>query len=177
MNNKKEIWIKEGYEIFAIFGLNGLKVELLAKKVGKSKSSFYHYFAELEIFIELLLMHHIQQAYVLDNKLKNANNINLDLINILLEHKTDLLFSKQLRINNEHLIFAEASRKAKEITRNSFISVWTKDLNLKLTQKQLEGIFELALENFCIQINLEDYNHDWLSSYFDHIKKIVENFE
>lgn len=177
MIDKKEIWIKEGYEIFAVSGLNGLKVEQLAKKVGKSKSSFYHYFAELELFVEALLSLYIQQAYVLNMKLKNANNIDSDLINILLEHKIDLLFSKQLRINSELQIFDEASTKAKEIARNSFILVWKKDLNLKLNQKQLEAIFELALENFYMQINPENFNPQWLSSYFDYLKKIVENFE
>lgn len=158
-------------------GLNGLKIEPLAKKVGKSKSSFYHYFAELELFIEALLKLYIQQAYVLDMKLKNANNIKPDSISILLEHKTDLLFSKQLRINNEVLIFVKTSTKAKEIVRDSFILVWAKDLNLKLNQKQLEAIFELALENFYMQINPENFNFEWLSSYFDYLKKIVDNFE
>ncbi|MFZ4399682.1 MAG: TetR/AcrR family transcriptional regulator, partial [Bacteroidales bacterium] len=43
----EEIWIIKGYETFAFFGENGLKVEQLAKSVGISKSSFYHHFADL----------------------------------------------------------------------------------------------------------------------------------
>ncbi len=50
MTENKDIWIKTGYEIFALSGENGLKIEVLAKKVGISKSSFYHHFADLEIF-------------------------------------------------------------------------------------------------------------------------------
>jgi len=57
--NNKEIWIKKGYEIFAISGQSGLKIEPLSKTVGKSKSSFYHHFADLEFFTEHLLKHHI----------------------------------------------------------------------------------------------------------------------
>lgn len=177
MAEKKEIWIKNGYETFALVGLHGLKVEQLAKKVGKSKSSFYHYFADLELFEEELLKYYIQQAYVLDQKLQNAKNINPELINILIAHKTDLLFSRQLRIHSERKIFAEASTKAKEIAGNSFILLWATDLNLKLSQKQLEGIFELALENFYLQINVENFNHEWLSKYFDYLRRIVENFD
>ncbi len=58
---KKEInkaWINAGYQIFAYEGPNGLKVERLAKAVGKNKSSFYHLFGDLEIFIDHLLKHH-----------------------------------------------------------------------------------------------------------------------
>ena len=51
-NDSKEIWIKKGYEIFAISGQNGLKIEPLAKTVGKSKSSFYHHFTDLELFTD-----------------------------------------------------------------------------------------------------------------------------
>jgi hypothetical protein len=38
MTATKEIWIKTGYEIFALKGESGLKVEMLARKVGISKS-------------------------------------------------------------------------------------------------------------------------------------------
>jgi hypothetical protein len=54
--------------------------------------------------------------------------------------------------------------------------VWIKDLNLQRTQKQLEGIFELALENFYLQINLNNLNHLWLSEYFANLKRVICNF-
>lgn len=75
MTENKDIWIKTGYEIFALSGENGLKVEALAKKVGISKSSFYHHFADLEIFREYLLKFHLYQAQVMAEKEKNAKNI------------------------------------------------------------------------------------------------------
>jgi AcrR family transcriptional regulator len=68
MTDSKEIWIKTGYEIFALSGQSGLKVEPLAKKVGKNKSSFYHYFADLDLFIDELLNFHIEQSYIISKK-------------------------------------------------------------------------------------------------------------
>jgi len=52
MTESLEIWIKAGYETFALTGLSSLKIEPLAKKVGKNKSSFYHYFADIELFVD-----------------------------------------------------------------------------------------------------------------------------
>lgn len=172
----KEIWIKTGYEIFTIRGHNGLKIEPLAKMVGKSKSSFYHHFADLEFFIECLLKHHIQQSYVIANKELQAKNIDPDLINILVEHRTDLLFNRQLRINQNIKTFSDTLIQSNKIVGDTFVKVWVRDLGLQLTQKQIEGIFTLALENFYLQINAENLNHKWLSAYFFNVKKITNNF-
>lgn len=172
----KDIWIKTGYEIFAISGVNALKIESLAKKVGISKSSFYHHFADLEIFIQHLLDYHIQQAYIIANKENNCKKIDPELIDILVEHKIDLLFNRQLRINRERKHYFEALTKSNKIVGNNFVVVWMNDLKLNLTEKQLAGIFELALENFYLQINDQNLNYQWLSDYFKNLKKIVQNF-
>jgi AcrR family transcriptional regulator len=114
MEESKDIWIKTGYEIFARSGVNGLKIESLAKKVGISKSSFYHHFGDLEIFIEDLLNYHIQQSHLIANKENNAKTIDPDLIDILVEHKADLLFNRQLRINREEKRFFEVLNKSNQ---------------------------------------------------------------
>jgi AcrR family transcriptional regulator len=176
MTDHKEIWIKTGYETFALSGQGGLKIEPLAKKVGISKSSFYHFFADLEIFVDELLKYHIEQSYIIAKKELNAKNINPELIDIIVEHKTDILFNRQLRINRESKIFSDVLTKSNEIVGNAFVMLWVRDLNLKLSQKQLESIFELALENFYLQINSENLNNQWLSNYFTNLKKIVQNF-
>jgi AcrR family transcriptional regulator len=176
MTDSREIWIKTGYKIFALSGQSGLKIEPLAKKVGKSKSSFYHFFADLELFVDELLRYHLAQSHIIAEKEQNAKSINPDLINIIIEHKTDILFNRQLRIHRDRKIFADVLTKSNEIIGNGFVMVWVKDLDLKLSQKQLESIFGLALENFYLQINTENLNHQWLSNYFAYIKQIIENF-
>ena len=105
--DSKQTWIQKGYEIFAISGQGGLKIEPLAKSVGKSKSSFYHHFADLELFTDYLLKHHIEQSYIIAEREKNANNIEPELVNILVEHRVDLLFNRQLRINRNIKSFSD----------------------------------------------------------------------
>lgn len=176
MLDNKDIWIKTGYEIFALSGENGLKIEVLAKKVGISKSSFYHHFADLEIFMEMLLKFHLHQAQLMAEKEKNAINIDPELIDILVAHKIDLLFNRQLRINQQQHHYKETLDKSNQIIGNEFVILWAKDLNLNLSQGQLESLFELALENFYLQINAENLNPAWLSAYFKNLKRIAQNF-
>lgn len=176
-NDNKLIWIKKGYEIFAISGFGALKIEPLSKSVGKSKSSFYHHFADLEIFTSFLLAYHIEQSNIIAVKEKNANNIDPELIDILVEHKIDLLFNRQLRINQNIPSFSDTLHQSNKIVGNAFVNIWVKDLDLKLTLKQLEGIFSLALENFYLQINPDTLNSIWLSAYFSNLKLITKNFQ
>lgn len=177
MIENKETWIQIGYKMVALQGFEGLKIEKLAKAVGISKSSFYHYFADLDIFIAHLLKYHIQQAYILAEKEKNAQNIAPELIDILVEHKIDLLFSRELYIYRNKKMFADTLLKTNEAIGNSFALVWLKELNLQLSPIQLEAIFELALENFFLQINSETLNHQWLSTYFLNLKRIASTFK
>ncbi len=176
MIDSKDIWIKTGYGVFAQNGEAGLKIESLARKVGISKSSFYHHFVDLKLFVDDLLEYHLQQAYIIADKELKAQKINPDLIDILVEHKTDLLFNRQLRINGNDKRFLEILNKTNTITGNAFVVLWVKDLNLHLSPKQLEGIFELALENFYLQINPDNLNHKWLAEYFGNLKRVVSNF-
>jgi len=176
-NDNQEIWIKKGYEIFATSGLSGLKIEPLSKAVGKSKSSFYHYFADLEIFMGCLLKHHIEQSKIIAQKEQNAKNIDPELITVLVEHKTDLLFNRQLRINQNNQSYAETLLLSNKVVGDAFVNVWVKDLNLQLSQKQIEGIFSLAIENFFLQINTDNLNYNWLSAYFTNLKRIASNFK
>lgn len=172
----KEIWLKNGYEIFAISGQGSLKIEPLARMVGKNKSSFYHHFADIELFIDALLEYHIEQSKVIARKEQEANSVDPDLINILLEHKIDLLFNRQLKINQNIKKYALALEQSNKNVGDAFINVWMQDLNLQLSRKQMEGIFNLAVENFFLQINIETINYHWLSDYFKNLKKMVGHF-
>lgn len=175
-SDNKDIWIKTGYEIFALDGMNGLKIEPLAKKVGKSKSSFYHYFADMELFIEELLKYHLKQSCIIAEAEKKAQNIDPELISVLVEYKLDLLFSRQLRFHKNIPVFDDTVLKSDKIIGEVLVMVWVKDLNLKLSTKQLAAVFELAIENFYLQVNADNINTIWLSAYFANLKKVASNF-
>ncbi len=177
MTEATEIWIVKGYEIFALHGEKAIKIERLAKEVGKSKSSFYHHFADLDYFTEKLLQHHLTQSWIIGEKERNAGKINPDLIDILIDHKTDLLFNRQLRINSNRSHFKDALVKSSRIIGTDLIQLWLKDTKLNLTPKQAEAVFELAMENFFLQIHQDNINKDWLLDYFDNLKRITRNFE
>lgn len=170
----KNEWIEEGYALFAEGGLATLKIERLAKRVHKSKSSFYHHFANLEIFVDELLDVHMLHSKQIALKEKHAKNIHPELIQILLEHKTDIFFNQQLRFNKSVKVFEASLQKSNQLIFDAFIEVWLKDLKLNLSVSQIEGIFSLALDNFFLQIHPQTFTLDWLRAYFDQLSISVQ---
>ncbi|PIB38283.1 TetR/AcrR family transcriptional regulator [Maribacter sp. 4G9] len=176
MIKPKELWIKEGYEIYALNGFESLKIERLAKVVGISKSSFYHHFADLEYFFEVLINHHCQKCSILSRKEKNCESIFPELIDTLVEHKIDLLFHRQLRINRNNKVIEAALLKSNRILGNYAVMLWAKEINLKLTTNQLNGLFEIVTDDFYMRINKDNLEYQYISNYFENLSQITKQF-
>lgn len=173
MKNNEDIWVTVGYDAFARQGRNGLKVEQLAQKAGVSKSSFYHRYSDVDLFVEVLLEKHLSQAQIIAHKERQANCISPDLVEILVEHRMDLLFNRQLRIDRANERFSSVLKKTNEIIGNDFVLLWLTDTRLNMSTKQAQALFSLALENFYLQVNEENLNREWLVNYFDHLKALM----
>ena len=174
--NIKQPWILEGYKLFSQEGHKGLKVEVIARKVKKSKSSFYHLFADIDCFMEELLAFHLERAKIIADRERFCNSIDPALINLLLEVKEDLLFNRQLRVNRSNTAFRDCFEKANQLVGNAFLEVWAREIGLENKPKLAEIFFGLVLENFYLQLTEETLTYDWLSDYFKNIRLMVEDF-
>lgn len=169
-------WIEEGYRIFAEEGPAGLKVEKLAKQVGKNKSSFYHLFAEMDLFVQSILDLHMVQAKEFARKEKEASDKE-GLIRVILDHKVDLLFNRQLRIHRDTKKFEKYFNLVNEISVPAVLPVWKKIIGLHENVQLAEMVLHLSLENFFLQITSETLNETWLNGYFDRIRQMVYHFQ
>jgi hypothetical protein len=174
--NIRQPWILEGYKIFSEEGSKGLKVEVISRKVVKSKSSFYHLFADIDCFTEELLTFHIERAKIIAEREKACNSIDPALINLLLEVKQDLLFNRQLRVNRSNTAFKQCFEKANQLVGNAFLEVWAKEIGLENKPKLAEIFFGLVLENFYLQLTDDSFTYNWFSDYFKNIRLMVAGF-
>jgi AcrR family transcriptional regulator len=174
--NIKRPWILEGYKLFSKEGLKGLKVEVMSRKVDKSKSSFYHLFADVECFMEELLAFHLERAKIIAERERLCNSIDPALINLLLEVKEDLLFNRQLRVNRSNPAFKQCFEKANQLVGNAFLEVWAEEIGLGNKPKLAEIFLALVLENFYLQLTEETITYEWLSDYFKNIRLMVIEF-
>ncbi|WP_430906802.1 hypothetical protein [Maribacter sp. 2-571] len=169
-------WVTAGYRSFSLEGPNGLIIERLSRTTGKNKSSFYHFFADVTIFTDVLLDFHLKQVALLAEKESKCRNLE-EFISILTEHRTDLLFNRQLRIYRSNTSFESCFSKSYEIALPSMLPIWALVIGLTENSRLAEMVLRLSIENFYLQITPENLNPEWLYAYFDSIKKMVEGFK
>ncbi len=170
-------WILAGYNLFWKQGINGLKIEVMAREVKKNKSSFYHHFADLEVFLEHLLNYHIERAKIIAERERQCKQIIPDLINALIEFKEDLLFSRQLRIQSNNIQFRNCYEKINDIVGDSVLEIWAEMLGLRNNQSLAKLVLKLSLDNFYLQITEESLTYEWLLNFISDFQTISEEFK
>lgn len=176
MNNKEEIWINQGYQFFAYEGKDSLKIERLSRAVGKNKSSFYHLFADKDIFLERLLEFHLGRAKGMIQKEAEAQNES-ELIDIIIEHKTDLLFNRQMRIHRGNSDFERYLNEINAISLPALLPVWKEIIGLHEDSYLAQMVLQLSVENFYLQITEENLTKSWLSEYFINIRQMINHIQ
>jgi len=177
IENKLTPWLKIGYTIFAYKGLNELKIEVLSRLVNKSKSSFYHHFADMEIYLDYLLNFHIKQAFMISEEIKNKNLNTEDILTLIIEHKDDIFFHKQLRINRDKKIFYNCFQKAYFYISNAFMEYWTKEVGLTNNTQISKELLDLIEENFYLSITEQNFTYNRLLDYMTNIKELINNLK
>ena len=176
MREVEKKWFEMGYRCFAYEGPSSLRVERLSKAVGKNKSSFYHLFADLEVFTGRLLEFHLSQAKAISKREAGAKSED-ELISIILEHKIDLLFNRQLRIHRDNPKFKKYLDGISQFSVQGLLPVWKKIISLSENSALAQMVLHLSLENFYLQITDEILNESWLKAYFADIRRMVALFK
>lgn len=166
-------WLAIGYQKFGKEGPKGLKVEGIAKEVGKSKSSFYHHFADLEVFTESLLQCHLQKARGIAQNARRCKTMVPDMLNLLLESKADILFNRQLRIHRHIPAFKRCFEQSHEPIESAFLKIWSESLGLGDKTFLARLVLNLTVENFYLQVTEETFTYDWLKKYLHNIQGMV----
>ena len=177
MNKNKLIWLQEGYYMFGREGPKGINIEFIAKKLNKSKSSFYHYFGDLDTFQEVLLDYHLKRADQIAARGKKCNNMDPDVINLMVETKDDLLFSKQLRLNTQNPLIKKCFDESFHKITDSFIDKW--NLAIGFEHKPMLGkvIFHILVDNFFLQVSDENLTYPWFHAYISHLRSIIQKIQ
>lgn len=170
-------WILQGYTLFAEQGPASLKVEVLSRLVGKNKSSFYHHFADLDLFIEHLLTYHLSRASLIASRERACKNVIPELLETLLEFPTDLFFNRQLRIHRSRPDFAACFQQSSMEVGEAIIGIWAEALGLVGKNHLAQLVLNLTLENFYLQITPETFTYEWLEKYVRDLQILTKSFQ
>lgn len=163
MSTRNELpWIETGYELFALHGPEALKVEQIARQVGISKSSFYHHFADMPVFIERLLEHHAFRAEMMEKKAKHLENFSPGYLHLLVEHRSDVLFQKQLRIHRENIRFQYCYQRAHDLVVGAVMGLWAEEIGIPGQLTTARSLLTVIADVFYQRLTKDNLNYEWL---------------
>ncbi len=170
---KKQQWLVKGYTFISEHGMGKINIELLAARMGSSKSSFYHFYGNSEGFTTDLLNYHLQQSKELAIKIKACDKLKPDMMNVFLDNKEDILFHKQLRINRENEAYRNCFKKAYQKIEDAMLDKWIVHLELPNQLLFVKAFLNLVVENFLLRITKENFTYSWLEEYIREISYLV----
>jgi AcrR family transcriptional regulator len=174
ISNEKP-WIEAGYEVFALHGPDALRVEQLARQVGISKSSFYHHFADLPVFIERLFDHHRSRSVVIAEKAALCKRFDPDVIHLLAAHRLDLLFQRQLRSRRDQAEFQRCFRQAHGTVSNVFMPLWAEALGIPRQLGAASEMFDVVTDVFYQRLTNDNLSYAFIIGLLKEIEVFIRH--
>lgn len=168
-----QAWLEAGYARFATHGPAGLQVEALARLVGKSKSSFYHYFADVEQFTLALLAYHRQRAAELAAAERQCQQIDPELIEVMTAAAPDLFFQRQLRLHRHLPHFAAGCAAADHLLPPEVLALWAHEMGLSGRVLLAESLLGAVQDHFYLHLNPATFDQHWLRTYLNQVRQLV----
>jgi AcrR family transcriptional regulator len=177
-NIGRKKWLETGYLHFAESGPGNLSINKLSKDLGVSRASFYHYFGDIDVFIDELLTMHWKIALDFNRQGKaECKRLFPDLYNILAKHPVPLKFSIQLFRHRNTPAYNFLFIKTYESSAKSFIlKLFSREYKLVQPESELLKLWLTVGETWYSRLNLEDLSATTLQKNAEEIFNTVVKF-
>lgn len=168
-------WIKTGYALFAAEGLEGVRIERIAKELKLNKSGFYHYFGDRESFLEELAKHHIDLAHQLAGAFQNIKQIDPDLINLMVATREPILAHMQMMRNNHHPVLNACYLQANDMTIAELLPRFAEYIGITQDLEFAGKYLEYVRDMVHVRLTPENLNETFLRNLFSEIKLLMQS--
>ena len=158
--DNKEKWIKTGYELFGEIGALALNVEKLSNLVGLNRSSFYHYFGDMEVFESALLWHHVERFKHFGLLMKDYTEFEQLFGEEIMQHKAELAFQRTLLINQSVARYKACSEDSRQYTEAKTYELWTAYNKSERDTKEAKDLFRAIRDFYYIHFGQQLKEHD-----------------
>lgn len=178
LNRTKQIWIEKGYEHFALYGPDKLSINKISKEIGYSRASFYHFFGDMDVFIEELLDMHwqINQQFCSAGVLE-CKKLFPDLYLLLEQYPIPMQFSKQLFLNRNNPAFNYLFMKAYNASARIFIlKLFSEQFGLHHNDKDTYNLWLTVGESWYSRLDPDNLSAVKMQQLADEIMNSVLKF-
>lgn len=174
-NNSEHIWIEAGYNQFAAEGLEGIQVERLARITALNKAGYYHYFGDLDTFLEKLMDHHLHLAITYTKELKQVQQFDPEYIELLIKYTTPLMFTSQLVRNRHHQLLVRTHQQINEMVDPVLSKLFADFIGHKDHLEFSTKYYNQVRYMFHAQITPERMNYPFLRDFMYEARDVIQS--
>ena len=171
--NHASVWADAGYSLFAEEGLDGLQVERLARILQLNKSSFYHYFGDLEVYCAELLRLHEQKADIFYDEIRHIKSIDPEYFQKVVEHKVTMMFQVQLYHTKSKPAYYNLAEMIDEKEGPILQHIWNEYLGFGDNADLAVRYFIIVRDMVYRRISLQNMTAEFLREIFTEAKTVM----
>lgn len=171
----KEVWLKKGYEHFALHGPKSLSINKIAKEIDQTRTSFYYYFNDINDFINELIEMHVNffNVYIERGK-KECKKYKPDLHKLISEFPMSLRFHKQLFNHRSNPLYNFTFMQCNDRGADAFtVDLFKEYYELKAERSIIKLIHESLLDTWFSRLDLNDITIDSMVKITDDIMESI----
>jgi len=161
---KTEAWVKAGYGLLGEEGIEGIKVERLARILQLNKSGFYHYFGSMNIYLQHLLEYHVNVARLVAEEVAGCENLDPDLLQLIIKHKAFFLVESQLLVKCKPSQFGSELDEARRIVNEKILPLWRTATPLPEDVTAALAYLNIILHFFYARLHADKMSYEFLHS-------------
>jgi len=170
-----DTWIKVGYKILATEGVEGIKIERLARALKLNKSGFYYYFGTLKAYSNRLLEYHVDMARAISEEVKHCGNIDPDLLLLVVRRREFFLVESQLHLRGKPAFFDGDIDEAGELVNKAIVPLWKKSSGLQLQSSVALAYLNIIQHFFYARIYAANINYEFLHKLTAETKGVLND--
>lgn len=171
---QKTKWIETGYRHFAEYGPSELKIKSIAHDACVSRTTFYHFYTDMEDFIDNLLEHHRERAKEVIAGFKKCKNYIPDVFKVIEANRTTFFFHRQLLIHKENPVFYLTYQVLNKLTDDIIFPLWAENFGFKGNSLVGKEIHRMLRDIWYLHLSPEDKTCE---DFFEHAKQIRQQIQ
>lgn len=169
-----ETWIQSGYKLLGAEGVDGIKIERLARILNLNKSGFYHYFGNMQSYMEALVQYHTSMARRIATEIAGSRNIDPDLLQLIVKHKSFFLVESQLLVKNRSAMGYGNIDEAGQIINKELLALWRNTQGLPDDMSVAHGYLNILRHFIYARIDARNISYEFLHKLSVETKEVLE---
>jgi AcrR family transcriptional regulator len=174
--NNSGSWTEIGYVLFATQGAGGLHIERMAKTLSLNKSSFYHYFGDLDGFMDALVKIHEKITADYLAELRDTKKIEPDYLNLLVKYKMGVMFQLQLSRDASNPSSRQVAGRLDQKQDAILNPIWCEYLGVDAHSDLSIRYFDLVRQMFYSRVTMQNFDYALLQTVLSEARAILHDF-